>query len=220
MGARTKLLFLLVASFLGIVLALIPATEAEIHINQIEHLNTQTDNSLNITIINNLDDEIPYSLIINIFSEDLQENINLESSNLIFTISPLETYQTNFPFTIQLSGNYIFNLTLLSNNNDLITKIYLEEEYLFYDYLQVNLEETIVDYYLDDEDNANWIYNSEKQNIELINLANDYETGIVMGPYNTNGNKNNKLTIQNEFMLSLNTNYTISYTDNFNQSQL
>ena len=220
MGARTKLLFLLVASFLGIVLALIPATEAEIHINQIEHLNTQTDNSLNITIINNLDDEIPYSLIINIFSEDLQENINLESSNLIFTISPLETYQTNFPFTIQLSGNYIFNLTLLSNNNDLITKIYLEEEYLFYDYLQVNLEETIADYYLDDEDNANWIYNSEKQNIELINLANDYETGIVMGPYNTNGNKNNKLTIQNEFMLSLNTNYTISYTDNFNQSQL
>ena len=66
MGARTKLLFLLVASFLGIVFALIPATDAEIQISQIEHLNTQTDNSLNITITNNLDKEIPYSLIINI----------------------------------------------------------------------------------------------------------------------------------------------------------
>ena len=118
MGARTKLLFLLVASFLGIVFALIPATEAEIQVSQIEHFNTQTDNSLNITITNNLDEEIPYSLIINIFSEDLQENINIESSNLIFTISPLETYYTNFPFTIQLSGNYIFNLTLLSNNDE------------------------------------------------------------------------------------------------------
>ena len=220
MGARTKLLFLLVASFLGIVFALIPATEAEIQVSQIEHFNTQTDNSLNITITNNLDEEIPYSLIINIFSEDLQENINIESSNLIFTISPLETYYTNFPFTIQLSGNYIFNLTLLSNNDDIITKTYLEQEYLFYDSFQTNLEETIVDYYLDDDHNANWIYNSEKQNIELINLDDEYETGIVMGPYNTNGNENNKLTIQHEFIITLDANYSISYTTDFNHSQL
>jgi len=220
MGARTKLLFLLVASFLGIVFALIPATEAEIQISQVEHLHTQTENSLNITINNNLNEEIPYSLIINIFSEDLQDNINLESSNLIFTINPLETYEANFPFTIQLSGNYVFNLTLLSNNDDTITKTYLEQEYLFNDYIQVNLEDIIVDYYLDDENNANWIYNYENQNIELINLNNEYETGVVTGPYDTNGNKNNKITIQHEFIMSLDANYSISYTTNFNQSQL
>ena len=220
MGARTKLLFLLVASFLGIVFALIPATEAEIQISQVEHLHTQTENSLNITINNNLNEEIPYSLIINIFSEDLQDNINLESSNLIFTINPLETYEAQFPFTIQLSGNYVFNLTLLSNNDDTITKTYLEQEYLFYDYIQVNLEDIIVDYYLDDENNANWIYNYENQNIELINLNNEYETGVVTGPYDTNGNKNNKITIQHEFIMSLGANYGISYTTNFNQSQL
>tara|TARA_B110000438_G_scaffold117408_1_gene114724 strand:- start:3374 stop:6013 length:2640 start_codon:yes stop_codon:yes gene_type:complete len=220
MGARTKLLFLLVASFLGIVFALIPATEAEIQSSQVEHIHTQTENSLNITINNNLNEEIPYSLIINIFSEDLQDNINLESSNLIFTINPLEAYEAHFPFTIQLSGNYVFNLTLLSNNDDTITKTYLEQEYLFYDYIQVNLEDIIVDYYLDDENNANWIYNYENQNIELMNLNNEYETGVVTGPYDTNENKNNKITIQHEFIMSLGANYSISYTTNFNQSQL
>ena len=185
MGARTTLLFLLVASFLGIALALIPATNAEIQINEIEHVNTGTLNSLNITITNDFDEETPYSLVINIFSEDLQENINLESSNLIFTIDPLETYNANFPFTIQLSGNYIFNLTLLSNNNDSITTTYIEQEYLFYHSSQMNLEEVITDYYLDDEDNANWRYNSDTQSIELINLVNQYETGVVTGPFNT-----------------------------------
>ncbi|MDG1544214.1 MAG: hypothetical protein P8R34_04505, partial [archaeon] len=220
MGARTTLLFLLVASFLGIAFALIPATDAEMQISEIEHVNTGIPNSLNITITNDFDEETPYSLVINIFSEDLQENINLESSNLIFTIDPLETYDANFLFTIQLSGNYKFNLTLLSNNDDSITTSHIEQEYLFYHSSQVNLEEGIVDYYLDEEDNANWRYNSDTQNIELINVANEYETGVITGPYNTIGNKNNKLVIEQEYIASLNAEYSISYTTDFNQSQL
>ena len=220
MGARTTLLFLLVASFLGIAFALIPATDAEMQISEIEHVNTGMPNSLNITITNDFDEETPYSLVINIFSEDLQENINLESSNLIFTIDPLETYDANFLFTIQLSGNYKFNLTLLSNNDDSITTSHIEQEYLFYHSSQVNLEEGIVDYYLDEEDNANWRYNSDTQNIELINVANEYETGVITGPYNTIGNKNNKLVIEQEYIASLNAEYSISYTTDFNQSQL
>ena len=220
MGARTTLLFLLVASFLGIAFALIPATDAEMQISEIEHVNTGMPNSLNITITNDFDEETPYSLVINIFSEDLQENINLESSNLIFTIDPLETYDANFLFTIQVSGNYKFNLTLLSNNDDSITTSHIEQEYLFYHSSQMNLEEGIVDYYLDEEDNANWRYNSDTQNIELINVANEYETGVITGPYNTIGNKNNKLVIEQEYIASLNAEYSISYTTDFNQSQL
>ncbi len=220
MGARTTLLFLLVASFLGIAFALIPAADAEMQISEIEHVNTGMPNSLNITITNDFDEETPYSLVINIFSEDLQENINLESSNLIFTIDPLETYDANFLFTIQVSGNYKFNLTLLSNNNDSITTSHIEQEYLFYHSSQMNLEEGIVDYYLDEEDNANWRYNSDTQNIELINVANEYETGVITGPYNTIGNKNNKLVIEQEYIASLNAEYSISYTTDFNQSQL
>ena len=46
----------------------------------------------------------------------------------------------------------------------------------------MNLEEVITDYYLDDEDNANWRYDSDTQSIELINLVNQYETGVVTGP--------------------------------------
>ena len=220
MGAKTKLLFLLVASFLGIGFALIPATEAEIQINELEHQNTEIINSLNMTISNDFNEEIPHSLLVNIFSQDLQEYINLETSNLIFTMDPLETQNIYFPFTIQLSGNYLFNLTLLSNNDDTITKTYIEQEYSFYNHLQLELENTIVDHYLDDEDNANWIYNTETKNIELINLDEEYETGIITGPYNTNGNKNNKLIINHKFIATLDAKYTISYTIDFNQSQL
>ena len=220
MGAKTKLLFLLVASFLGIGFALIPATEAEIQINELEHQNTEIINSLNMTISNDFNEEIPHSLLVNIFSQDLQEYINLETSNLIFTMDPLETQNIYFPFTIQLSGNYLFNLTLLSNNDDTITKTYIEQEYSFYNHLQFELENTIVDHYLDDEDNANWIYNTETKNIELINLDEEYETGIITGPYNTNGNKNNKLIINHKFIATLDAKYTISYTIDFNQSQL
>ncbi len=220
MGAKTKLLFLLVASFLGIGFALIPATEAEIQINELEHQNTEIINSLNMTVSNDFNEEIPHSLLVNIFSQDLQEYINLETSNLIFTMDPLETQNIYFPFTIQLSGNYLFNLTLLSNNDDTITKTYIEQEYTFYNHLQFELENTIVDHYLDDEDNANWIYNTETKNIELINLDEEYETGIITGPYNTNGNKNNKLIINHKFIATLDAKYTISYTIDFNQSQL
>ena len=220
MGAKTKLLFLLVASFLGVGFALIPTTEAEIQINELEHQNTRIINSLNITISNDFNEEIPHSLVVSIFSQDLQEDINLETSNLIFTMDPLETQDIYFPFTIQLSGNYLFNLTLLSNNDDTITKIYIEQEYSFYNHLQFELENTIVDYYFDDEDNANWVYNTETKNIELINLDKEYETGIITGPYNTNGNKNNKLIINHEFIVTSDVKYTISYTTDFNQSQL
>jgi len=220
MGAKTKLLFLLVASFLGIGFALIPATEAEIQINELDHQNTEIINSLNITLSNDFDEEIPHSLVVSIFSEDLQEDINLETSNLIFTMDSLETKNIHFPFTIHLSGNYLFNLTLLSNNEGTITKTYTEQEYSFYNHFQFELENTIVDHYLDDEDNANWIYNTETKNIELINLDKEYETGIITGPYNTNGNKNNKIIINQEFIATLDVKYTISYTTYFNQSQL
>ena len=91
-----------------------------------------------------------------VFSEDLQEEIELESSNLVFSIDGLQTYNTNFSFTIPRSGNYLFNITLLSNNDGVITTSSLEQEYLFYDNLESNLEESIIDYYLDENDNANW----------------------------------------------------------------
>ncbi|HJO10324.1 MAG TPA: hypothetical protein QGH16_10745, partial [Verrucomicrobiota bacterium] len=187
MGAKSRLLFLLVASLIGIGFALIPATEAEenYHINEITHNNAKVENNIAISVQNDLDKEIPYSLSIKIFSEDLQEEIELESSNLVFSIEELQTYHTNFSFTIPRSGNYLFNLTLLSNNEGLITTSSIEQVYLFYDNIENNLEESIIDYYLDENDNANWLYNIETKQIELINLENNYDTGIILGPYNT-----------------------------------
>ncbi len=222
MGAKSRLLFLLVASLIGIGFALIPATEAEenYHINEITHNNAKVENNIAISVQNDLDKEIPYSLSIKIFSEDLQEEIELESSNLVFSIEELQTYHTNFSFTIPRSGNYLFNLTLLSNNEGLITTSSIEQVYLFYDNIENNLEESIIDYYLDENDNANWLYNSETKQIELINLENNYDTGIILGPYNTNGNKNNILLINSLFEMSDTADYSISYAKNFNQTQL
>ena len=212
MGARSRLLFLLVASLIGIGFALIPATEAETNhkIESFEHFDAKVENNIEISVENKIDKEIPYSLTVTIFSEDLQQEIDLDSSNLVFTIDGIETHYTNFPFTIPLSGNYVFNLTLLSNDDGEITTSSIEYEKLFYDSIVTNLEESITDYYLDENDNANWIFNEIEDKIELINIENEYNTGIILGPYNTKGNKNNNVIIENDFRKSETAEYTIS----------
>lgn len=222
MGAKSQLLLLLVASLIGIGFAFIPATEAETshQVDSILHQNAKIENHIEISIQNNLNEELPCSLAIDVFSEDLQEQIEMDSSNLVFSIDGLQTYYTNFTFTIPRSGNYSFNLTLLSNDDGVISSSSIEHEYLFYDKLERNLEESIIDYYLDDEDNANWIFNEETNNIELINLENEYEAGIVLGPYNTKGNKNNMLILEQEIEKTDTAQYTIAYTQNFNRTQL
>jgi len=222
MSAKSRLLLLLVASLIGIGFALVPATEAEAshQIELISHQNAKIENNIEISIQNDLDKEIPCSLAINVFSEDLQEQIDLDSANLVFSINELETHYTNFSFTIPRSGNYLFNITLLSNNEGDISSSSIEQEYLFYDSTESNLEEIIADYYLDDEDNANWLFNEEENKIELINLENEYETGIVLGPYHTKGNKNNVLILEQEMEKTETAYYTISYTENFNRTQL
>ena len=220
MGAKSRLLFLLVASLIGIGFALIPASEAETdhQIQSFEHFDAKIENNIEISIENKLDKEIPYSLTIDVFSEALQQEI--DSSNLVFSIEGTETYYTNFTFTIPRSGNYVFNLTLLSNNDGIITTSSIEEEYLFYDNAITNLEDKIIDYYLDENDNANWIFNNEEGKIELINIENEYDTGIVLGPYSTKGTKNNKVIIETALEKSETADYTIAYTTNFNSSQL
>ena len=222
MSAKSRLLLLLVASLIGIGFALLPATEAETshQIELISHQNAKIENNIEISIQNDLDKEIPCSLAIDVFSEDLQEQIDLDSSNLVFSIDGLETHYTNFSFTIPRSGNYLFNITLLSNNEGEISSSSIEQEYLFYDSTESNLEEVIADYYLDVEDNANWLFNEEENKIELINIENEYEAGIVLGPYNTKGNKNNVLILEQEMEKTETAYYTISYTENFNRTQL
>ena len=222
MGAKSQLLLLLVASLIGLGFAFIPATEAETshQVDLILHQNAKIENHIEISIQNDLNKELPCSLAIDVFSEDLQEQIEMDSSNFVFSIEGLQTYYTNFSFTIPRSGNYLFNLTLLSNDDGVISSSSIEHEYLFYDKLESNLEEIIIDYYLDDEDNANWIFNEETNNLELINLENEYEAGIVLGPYNTKGNKNNLLIMEQEIEKTDTAQYTISYTKNFNRTQL
>ena len=222
MGAKSRLLFLLVASLIWFGFALIPASAAETNhqIQSFEHFDAKIENNIEISVENKLDKEIPYSLTIDVFSEALQQEIDLDSSNLVFSIEGTETYYTNFTFTIPRSGNYVFNLTLLSNNDGIITTSSIEEEYLFYDNAITNLEDKIIDYYLDENDNANWIFNSEEDKIELINIENEYDTGIILGPYNTKGTKNNKVIIETVLEKSETANYTIAYTTNFNSSQL
>ena len=112
MSAKSRLLLLLVASLIGIGFALVPATEAETNhqIEAILHHDAKIANHIEISVQNNLEEEIPCSLAIDVFSEDLQEHVDMDSSNLLFSIEGLQTYHTNFSFTIPISGNYLFNL--------------------------------------------------------------------------------------------------------------
>jgi len=217
MGAKSYLFIILVALTVGF--ALIPTTQAEnsIEITSLQHDNARIENSIDLEITNEANEEVSYSLLINVFSEDLQETIELESANLVFSLDPFQTYQNNFVFTIPRSGNYVFNLTLLSDGE--ITTSHSEYQYVFYENTNIQLDNIIQDYYLDLE-GANWRYDDENEQLELINLEDDYETGIVLGPFSTVGSENNVLEIEMDFDKTESSSFTIAYTTDFDSEQL
>ena len=145
MGTKPYYFLILVALTIGFVLIPTGKAESEIEIISISHNNARIENQIEIIVANNDEQEIPYSLSITIFSEDLQETINLQSSNLVFSIESMQTYDANFEFTIPRSGNYLFNLTLLSNDGN-ITTTYTEMQQTFYDNSESSLEDITVSY--------------------------------------------------------------------------
>ena len=217
MGAKSYFFIILVALTVGF--ALIPTTQAEngIEITSMQHDNARIENSIDLEITNGADEEVSYSLLINVFSEDLQETIELESANLVFSLDPFQTYQNSFPFIIPRSGNYVFNLTLLSDGE--ITTSHSEYQYMFYENMNIQLDNIIQDYYLDLE-GTNWRYDDENKQLELINLEDDYETGIVLGPFNTKRSESNVLEMEMDFDKTETASFTIAYTTDFDSEQL
>lgn len=217
MGAKSYLFIILVALTVGF--ALIPTAQAEngIEITSIQHDIARIENSIDLEITNKADEEVSYSLLISVFSEDLQETIELESANLVFSLDPWQTYQNSFPFIIPRSGNYVFNLTLLSDGE--ITTSHSEYQYVFYENTNIQLENIIQDYYLD-RDGTKWSYDDENEQLELINLEDDYETGIVLGPFDTKGSKSNVLEMEMDFDKTESASFTIAYTTDFDSEKL
>ena len=217
MGTKSLLFLVLVALTIGFVLIPTGQAEGSVEITSLQHNNARLGNSIDLKINNEADEVVAYSLVINIFSEDLQETIELESKNLVFSINPLQTYQTNFSFSIPRSGNYIFNLTLDSNGE--IETSHIEYYYVFYEHLNIQLDNIIQDYYLDIY-GANWKYNDENEQIELINLESDYGTGVILGPFNTEKKENNVLEMEIGFNKTEASSFTIAYTTDFDSGQL
>ena len=81
MSARSSLFLLLVVSLIGIIFALIPATEAQtsFNIEQISQQITGTESEITINVNNSYDNEVTYSLSIDIFSKDLQDSISIDN---------------------------------------------------------------------------------------------------------------------------------------------
>ena len=217
MGARSFFFIILVALTVG--LALIPTAKATdgVEITSLQHNSARLENGIDLEISNEADETVDYNLAISVFSEDLQETIQLESANLAFSIDPFQTYQTTFPFTIPRSGNYIFNLTLYSSGELAITQA--EYTYLFYENTNMPLDSIMHDYYLD-VDGTNWKYNDENGQIELTNIESNYETGVVLGPFSTEEKENNALEMEIDFDKHESSSFTISYTTDFDSELL
>ena len=181
----------------------------------IEHLNSKEQNIIEIQIENNDNSEINCNLMISIYSEDLTEDLPLTDTIAFFDIDS--------------NSNYIHNLVLYTK----FWRIYLQfvstdrewwyhptsfysEKFTFYDYEEYRLEDLIVDYYYDPEDNANWVYNTEKDAIELKNIENSYDTGVVLGPFDTLGYSESIISLQYQSEKTNSANYTISITTEFN----
>ena len=218
MGARSTLFFFLVAIITG--LALIPSSNAEeqIEIVNISHEYVGLQNNLTVKIQNNGEEHTSNSLKLNIFSIDLQNHIALESPNRIFSIESGEEYQTDFEFTISLSGEYIFNISLISNDGN-ISYSYLEKKYIFFQNRYTTIENIIADYYLD-IDGSNWKYDEQDKSAEINGLQGNFASGIVIGPFDTKDRENNKLILDTSFTRTNTSEFSISETNNFDSQQL
>ena len=222
MSAKRHLHLLLVASLIVMLFALVPANaeEVELYISEIEHLNSREINNIEVQVNNNEIEEINCNLILEIYSEDLTENIPLSNTITFFDVEPNLSYTHNFTFIIPNSGNYIFNLSLLTEKNDNIYLNYYDERMTFYDLKEYDLENTIVDYYYDPNDNANWIYDNENEYIQLKNIENLFDTGVVLGPFDTLGHSESIINLNYESSKGESANYTISVATEFNSSEM
>ena len=222
MSARRHLHLLLVASLIVILFALAPAKaeESNLDIVEIEHLNSKEQNSIIIQIENYDSSEINCNLMVSIYSEDLTENLPLTDTIAFFSIDSNSNYIHNFSFIIPNSGKYTFNLSLLTESDDVIQEYFYSEKFTFYDYEEYRLEDLIIDYYYDPEDNANWVYDTEKDVIELKNIENPYDTGVVLGPFDTLGHSESIISLQFESEKANSADYTISITTEFNSSEI
>ena len=120
MSARRHLHLLLVASLIVILFALVPAKaeSAEVKIIEIEHFNAKEENQIEVSVVNNDQELINCNLVLTIYSIDLMENIALSDSITFFDVSANDNYTHIFSFNIPLSGEYLFNFSLLTERND------------------------------------------------------------------------------------------------------
>ena len=222
MSARRHLHLLLVASLIVILFALVPAKaeSAEVKIIEIEHFNAKEENQIEVSVVNNDQELINCNLVLAIYSIDLMENIPLSDSITFFDVSANDNYTHIFYFKIPLSGEYLFNFSLLTERNDYIHQYYQSKIFTFYDVNRYDLGQMIVDFYFDPEDYANWIYDDEEDTIELKNIENSYNTGIVLGPFPTSGLAESKLKLHFDSRKSANSQYSISLTTDFNSSEI
>ena len=222
MSARSSLFLLLVVSLIGIIFALIPATEAQtsFNIEQISQQITDTESEITINVNNSYDNEVTYSLSIDIFSKDLQDSISIDNPTKIFSLDSMSNNTANFSYLIPVSGNHTFNFTLLENNQGVMKTYYLENNYFIYQKQNINLQGIVEDNYPDLNGQTKWQYNEYDHKIEVVNLDEQYNTSIVLGPFNTSKKSNNLLEMQTSLMLSDTAQYTISYSDEFDKEQL
>ena len=222
MSAKSSLFLLLVVSLIGIIFALIPATEAQtgFEIDQVSQQIADAESEITINVNNSYDNEVTYSLTIDIFSTDLQESIDIDNPTKIFSIDSMSENTANFSYLIPVSGNHTFNFTLLENNQGVMKTYYLENLYLIYQKQSIGLEEIVEDNYPDLNGQTKWQYNEYDHKIEIVNLEEQYNTSLVLGPFNTSKKSNNLLEMQSSIMLSDTAQYTISYSNNFDKEQL
>ena len=222
MSAKRHLHILLVASLIVFLFALIPASAEETNLNiiGIEHHHSKEENVIGIQIENYEDQNINCNLMLTIYSTDLTEDIPLADSITFFDIETDENYTHTFTFNIPRSGDYVFNLTLLVEKNQTLSEHYISEIFTFYDYQEYQINEIIVDYYYDPLDNANWLYDIDEKAIELKNIEDSYDTGIVLGPFDTTDFLYSNLNLEYESVKSSNAIYTISSTTQFNSSEI
>ena len=187
----------------------------------ISHNNTNQENNITALIYNPHNGTALYSVHVQIYSFDLQDDIALDSNNEVFTV-PAETMRNlTFKFNISYSGSYLFNLTVTHSYNDIIYNDFYKDEIDFYNREIVPFNDYVIIDYDGVPNNGLWhLDHSENgDSMQTVGInGTDSEFSIVFGPINTANRFDVLLHLQHVCNLTNAGNFIVEYSSDFNKT--
>ena len=221
---RTMLLHAMTIALALTVLILCGFHEAEAQVIDdvnISHFNTNQENNITTLIRNPYNGTALFSVRINIYSYDLQNDIALESNSEVFTIPAEGMHNLTSRFNISYSGSYLVNLSVTHSYEDIIYSDFYEDKITFYNREVVSFTDLITIDYDGVPNNGLWhlVHSENGGSLQTIGInGTDSEFSIVLGPIHIANRIDTLLHLQHISNLTNTGNFIVEYSFDFNKT--